>query len=72
MRIAEMDSLIRSALPDGAERRNLLTALHDMSEGMNHMLGFLLAVQGYTYNAESDAWTQDSRPKRQVNPPLRS
>ena len=56
-------------MPDGPERRLLLTDVADLSEGINQMLGWLLAVQGYSYDADSDTWSQQARPPtRQVNP----
>tara|TARA_R110001592_G_scaffold235109_1_gene493083 strand:+ start:96 stop:263 length:168 start_codon:yes stop_codon:yes gene_type:complete len=54
-------------MPDGPERRLLLTDVADLSEGINQMLGWLLAVQGYSYDADSDTWSQARPPIRQVN-----
>ena len=71
MTIQDLDALIRETMPDGENRRNILTDLGDLSEGINQVLIFLLAVQGYVYNHEDDTWKQQTTTKRQVNPSLR-
>ena len=71
MKLHAIDQRIRTSMPDGPERRLLLTDVADLSEGINQMLGWLLAVQGYSYAADSDTWSQAARPPiRQVNDPL--
>ena len=68
MTLSEMDALIRTAVPDEALRRTLLTGMGDLSEGLNYFLGYLLAIQGYTYNSDDDTWSQTTKPTpRQVN-----
>ena len=68
MNLIEMDAAIRTMMHDGPERRKLLTALGDLSEGLNNTLGFLLALSGYHYDADIEAWRQEPPPKRQINP----
>jgi len=67
MKLHAIDQRIRTSMPDGPERRLLLTDVADLSEGINQMLGWLLAVQGYSYDADSDMWSQARPPIRQVN-----
>ena len=68
MTLHEMDALIRTAVPDEAQRRTLLTGLGDLAEAFNHHLGYLLDIQGYTYNPDDDTWSQTTKPtRREVN-----
>ena len=67
MKLHAIDQRIRTSMPDGPERRLLLTDVADLSEGINQMLGWLLAVQSYSYDADSDTWSQARPPIRQVN-----
>jgi hypothetical protein len=67
MKLHAIDQRIRTSMPDGPERRLLLTDVADLSEGINQMLGWLLAVQGYSYDVDSDTWSQARPPIRQVN-----
>jgi len=50
MNLRAIDQRIRTSMPDGPERRLLLTDVADLSEGINQLLGWLLAVQGYSYD----------------------
>ncbi len=42
-----LDKKVRSALPDGVERRHILEELHTLEEGTNMILGFLLKATGH-------------------------
>ncbi len=71
MRLKEMDELIRESMPDGPERRMLLTGLGDLTEALNGGLGWLLSITGYEYSGAEDEekWIRRDTPaKRQVNP----
>ena len=67
MRFIELDQRIRSGMEDGPERRDILSGLHDLEEGANQMLGWLLSVQNYTLDEEGKSWTQQSSTRFQVN-----
>jgi len=68
MTLSEMDAIIRTSVSDEVQRRTLLTGLGDLAEAFNHHLGYLLAIQGYTYNSDDDTWSQTTKPpRRQVN-----
>ena len=71
MTFIQLDQLIRETMPDSPERRDILTGVGDLSEGINQMLQFLLSAQGWTYNENEDAWKQKKTVIRQVNNPLR-
>ena len=71
MTFIQLDQLIRETMPDSPERRDILSGVNDLSEGINQMLGFLLATQNWTYNENEDAWKQKKSVIRQVNNPLR-
>ena len=67
MRFIELDQRILSGMEDGPERRDILSGLHDLEEGANQMLGWLLSVQNYTLDEEGKSWTQQSSTRFQVN-----
>lgn len=69
MTLPELDAQIRTMMPDGYERRILLTAVGDLTEGLNQVLGYLLSVQGYTYDEDKETWSKTKNAqRRQVNP----
>mgnify|MGYP003123385911 CR=1 FL=1 len=70
MNFGEIDALVRKALPDGEDRRNILTAVHDLQEALNHHCGYLLAVTGHKWDESTESWSKDTNVKRNVNPPL--
>ena len=67
MSFLELDQRIRSAMPDGPERRDILVGLHDLEEGANHMLGWLLSTQNYKLDEEGVSWAKQSSTRFQVN-----
>ena len=71
MTFIQLDQLIRETMPDSPERRDILSGVNVLSEGINQMLGFLLATQNWTYNENEDTWKQKKTVIRQVNNPLR-
>ena len=54
MKLGEMEALIRESMPDGPERRILLSGLGDLTEGLNVTLGWLLSITGYEYEGADD------------------
>lgn len=67
MNIEELSTYIRTHMPDGAEKKNILTALNDIGEGVNQMLGYLLSVSGHQYNHENESWSKRNTTFRNVN-----
>jgi hypothetical protein len=67
MSFLELDQRIRSAMPDGPERRDILVGLHDLEEGANQTLGWLLSVSNYKLDEEGVSWTQQASTRFQVN-----
>lgn len=70
MNFNELDTLVRQALPDGEDRRNILGAVHDLQEALNYFCGYLLAVTGHKWDEDSESWSKHKSVKRNVNPPL--
>jgi hypothetical protein len=71
MTFIQLDQLIRETMPDGPERRNILSGVNDLSEGINQMLGFLLSTQSWAFDEVNETWKQKKTVIRQVNNPLR-
>jgi len=67
MSIDELSSYIRTHVPDGPEKKNILTALNDISDGVNQMLGYLLSVSGHKYDAQNETWSKKKMFFRNVN-----
>jgi len=70
MNFNELDALIRQALPDGQDRRDILTCIHDLQEALNVFLGYILAVTGHTFDEDTDSWSKAKTIKRNVNSAL--
>ena len=71
MTFSELDACIRKALPDGVDRRIILTEIHDMNEAMNSFLGYFLSITGHKWDEDSESWRkEDQSYKRNVNAKL--
>ena len=66
MTFAELHAKIKAALPDGEERRDILTGVSDLEEGVNQCLTFFLAASGHIY--QDGSWKKREDIRRQVNP----
>jgi len=69
MTFSELDSEIREALPDGAQRRRILEGLHGIEEGMHFCANFYLNVTGHVVGIDGTI-CKEERTKFQVNTPL--
>ena len=49
MTFAQLHSRIKEAMPEGQERRDILTGVSDLEEGLNQCLSFFLAASGHIY-----------------------
>lgn len=67
MTFQELDSMIRQALPDGIDRRNILDGLHSIEEGVNMCANFYLGVAGYKIR-EDGSLAKSETTTFQVNP----
>ena len=66
MNFFELDKLVRAALPDGVDRRNILEGLHALEEGMNLCANFYLSAAGYKIDEEGRLEKQNQT-MQQVN-----
>ena len=60
-----LDKKVRSALPDGVERRHILEELHTLEEGTNMILGFLLKATGHRLR-DDGSWLKEESTVFQV------
>lgn len=64
-----IDNMIRAALPDGVARRQILQALHEIEEGQNLCLNYVLGATGYTMQ-EDGSFIKGKSTTFQVNAAL--
>ena len=67
MTFAQLHSRIKEALPEGEDRRDILTGVSDLEEGLNQCLSFFLAASGHVFQKDG-SWIKPEDIKRQVNP----
>ena len=67
MTFAQLHSRIKEALPEGEDRRDILTGVSDLAEGLNQCLSFFLAASGHIYQ-DDGSWIKPEDIRRQVNP----
>ena len=67
MTFTELHGRIKAALPEGKDRRDILTGVSDLEEGVNQCLSFFLAASGHIYQ-DDGSWIKTEDIKRQVNP----
>ena len=67
MTFAQLHSRIKEALPEGEDRRDILTGVSDLEEGLNQCLSFFLAARGHIYQ-DDGAWIKPEEIRRQGNP----
>ena len=64
----EIDAMVREALPDSVERRQILQALHDIEEGQSLCLNYALGACGYRMQADG-SFIKGQSTRFQVNAP---
>jgi len=69
MTFSELDTRIRTAVPDEIERKNILEGLHGIEEAINLCATFWLSASGYTIDLDSgDIYRRETRAtKFQIN-----